>query len=258
MKTKTKHMLLISFTILMGLSIIKIINYYVDMQNSTIELPVVSTVDIVPTPENTPNGDLADDDSTHDSVMIPEYTELYEQNPDMVGRIIIPNTSINYPIMCSIDDSDYYLNHDFNKNENRHGSIFLGKDSCIDSNTILLYGHYMKDGTMFADLYKFLDEEFFNENSYLEIHSLYEKKNYQVIAVFKDYVHTVSDTSFKFYNYYGEPDEEKFKNFKEFLINNSIYSRDLDALTYGDNVAQLITCSYHVDNGRLVVVCKEV
>lgn len=253
MKTNIARITFLLLAAVMMYNSIKIINYYDDAKDSKVDIPEIPAT-IVPQPTKPEEKE----DPVPECVMIPEYMELYERNPEMVGTISIPDTNIDYPIMYSFDDPDFYLNHDFDKNENSHGSIFLGKDTSIDSSAIILYGHYMKDGTMFADLYKFLDEEFFNVHQYLEIHSLYEMKNYQVIAVFKDYVHTASDESFKFYNYYGEPEEEQFDEFKEFLMTHSIYTRDLEFLTYKDTVAQLVTCSYHVDNGRLVVVCKEV
>lgn len=259
MKNNIRRIVLLMLLVVALYNAIKLIEYREEAKNTNIEIPAATQpIEVYPPTEPIDLQPVDTEEVQDNCEMISEYTELYERNPEMVGIISIPDTNISYPILYSFDDPNFYLKHDFDKNESSHGSIFLGKDTIIDSSAVLIYGHYMKDGTMFADLHKFLNEEFFNVHQYLEINSLYELKNYQVIAVFKDYIHTKSDESFKFYNYYGEPEEEQFEEFKEFLESHSIYTRDLEFLTYEDKVAQLVTCSYHVDNGRLVVVCKEV
>lgn len=259
MKNHTRQIILFILLVIALYNAIKLIEYREEAKNTIIEIPTTTQpIEVYPPTEPIDHQPIDNDEPQDNCEMISEYTELYERNPEMVGVISIPDTNINYPVLYSPNDPNFYLKHDFDKNESAHGSIFLGKDTIMDSSAVLIYGHYMKDGTMFADLHKFLNEEFFNVHQYLEINSLYELKNYQVIAVFKDYIHMKSDESFKFYNYYGEPEEEQFEEFKEFLESHSIYTRDLEFLTYEDKVAQLVTCSYHVDNGRLVVVCKEV
>lgn len=185
------------------------------------------------------------------------FDDLQEQNSDFIGWISIPNTNIDYPILNDSLGTNYYLKHDFYRNDNSHGSLFTEKDISLDSKVVNIYGHNMKDGTMFSDLTNFLDFDFFNLNEFVTISTLYENKIYQVIAVFKDYVHAKDDTSFKFYNYVGYPAEDEFKRFKEFLEAKSINSRNLELLSIEDNIVQLITCSYHIKNGRLIIVLKE-
>lgn len=239
-------------------SIGKIINYYDDATESKVDIPAKPTEEIQESIIEIPNIPESDDTlDTSEPVMIPEYVDLYNENSDMVGRIIIQDTNIDYPIMYS-EELNYYLNRDFSKSSNSHGSIFLGNNMTIDDNAIIIYGHNMKDKTMFSDLNLFLDEGFFNIHQYIQLDSLYEERSYRVVAVARDYVHNVSDTSFKFYEYYGSPTEEEFNEFKEFLTTHSVYTRDLEFLTYDDNIAQLVTCSYHREHGRLILICKEV
>lgn len=249
-----KKCLSITLVIIAIISTIMLVNYSRDKKSIEIPNPIEtidqSISDIV--------DDTIIDESEIESVMIPEYMELYETNPDFTGWITIEDTNIDYPIMCSIDDYDYYLSHDFYKDKNSHGSIFIGKDTMIDSTAVIIYGHNMKDGSMLHDLEKFLNEDFFNSHSTVRINTLYDKKEYEVISVFRDKVHTVDDTSFKFYNYYGEPEEDEFNDYVNFLSKNSIYSRDIDSLTIDTKIIQLVTCAYHTENGRLVVVLKEV
>lgn len=251
-------------------SVGKIIEYHNDAIDSTIDIPdkpiesmdpiesiqpsIIEPIEFLE-PNDTTRVDIDLDNS--EPAMIPEYVDLYTENSDMVGRILIQDTNIDYPIMYS-EESNYYLRRDFSKSSNSHGCIFLGNNMTIDDNAIVIYGHNMKDKTMFSALTKFLDEEFFNIHQYIQLDSLYEERNYQVIAVARDYVHSVSDESFKFYNYYGTPTEEEFNEFKEFLMTHSVHTRDIEFLTYDDKIAQLVTCSYHRDHGRLIIICKEV
>lgn len=190
--------------------------------------------------------------------MIPGYDELLSINPDFIGWIEINDTQVNNPIVYPSQGNDYYLKHSFYNDYNSRGTLFIQENTSFDDHATIIYGHYMKDGTMFGELKKFTDEDFFNNHQYITITDLYEEKTYEVISVFKDYVHTTDDTSFKFYKYYGNPDEEEFNRMINFITNNSIHSRHIDKLTIDDHIIQLVTCSYHVTNGRLSVVIKEV
>lgn len=97
-----------------------------------------------------------------------DMTELRAVNPDVVGWIHIPGTEIDYPILQG-KDNDYYLHHTWQHRENIVGSIFLDYRNAAgfsDFNSIL-YGHHMRDGSMFHDLLLYEDEDFLQENPYI-------------------------------------------------------------------------------------------
>ena len=100
-----------------------------------------------------------------------DFKALKKINPDIVAWIRIPDTSIDYPVVQGNDDS-YYLTHTFKKTEHVAGAIFLDSDNYADfsDDKNIIYGHNMKDGSMFGDLKKYKDPKFAGEHPYIEIY----------------------------------------------------------------------------------------
>lgn len=201
--------------------------------------------------------DIGEDQNDTEPIILPQYESLYEANSDLCGWITIPDTGVDYPIMCTPDDPEYYLRKNINGEYSIRGTPFIGKESTIDDKAIIIYGHMMKDHTMFGDLKYYLDENYFNNHLSLHINTLYEEREFEVVGVFRSWVHTKDEPGYRFYYYYGNPTEEEFNDYKEYLKENCIYSHDLDSLSYDDTTVQLVTCSYHRENGRLIIVAKE-
>src|SRR5699024_9321455 len=90
------------------------------------------------------------------------FEELLKQNEDVVGWITIDDTQVDYPILHSSDNIEY-LTENYYGNQSRAGSIFMDFRNDITSSNLntVIYGHRMKDGSMFQQLTKFLDQEFF-------------------------------------------------------------------------------------------------
>lgn len=113
-----------------------------------------------------------------------DFEELWERNPDIYAWISIPGTGINYPVVQSSDDDAYYLNHTVDRERGLPGSIYTeqlnGKDFA-DMNTVI-YGHNMKDGSMFAGLHQYKDGEFMMDNQLLHIYTPEKKYTYQIFA----------------------------------------------------------------------------
>lgn len=91
-----------------------------------------------------------------------EQEELYEQNNDLVGWICIEDTKINYPVMQSIDEPNFYLKHGFDKAYTNYGCPYVGESCDVNkpSDNLIIYGHHMKNGSMFSDLEKFKKKDF--------------------------------------------------------------------------------------------------
>ena len=113
-----------------------------------------------------------------------DFASLKETNPDIYAWIEIPDTNVNYPIVQSADDDSYYLNHTIDGQEGYPGSIYTEKVNAkdfSDFNTVI-YGHDMKDGSMFKDLHKFEDADFFEQHDTVTIYTENECKTYRIFA----------------------------------------------------------------------------
>ena len=115
-----------------------------------------------------------------------DFEELKKQNPDIYAWINIPGTSVDYPVLRREDDNSYYLNHTVDKKKSVYGSIYTenynGTDFA-DFNTVI-YGHNMKNGTMFGTLKKYRDKTFFEQNQYINVYTPGRIMKYQIFAAY--------------------------------------------------------------------------
>lgn len=193
----------------------------------------------------------------HEPVMLPEFRELYEKNSDIVGWLKIDGTLIEYPIMQNLQDAEYYLNHDFDKQKSNSGLPFLDAHSRITgSDIMLIHGHHMKSGTMFADLLKYKKESFYKEHSTLQFSTLYEKEEYEIIAVILSKVYRKSDDVFKYYQIEKARTPDAFNSYVQNIKKLALYDTGVTA-QYGDKLIVLSTCEYSTENGRLAVVARK-
>ena len=178
-----------------------------------------------------------------------ESDNLFEKNIDYRGWIKIDNTNINYPILQG-QDNEEYLYKDINNEYIVSGSIFMNylNNGFDDQNTVL-FGHNMKNGTMFANLKKYKEEDFFYNNNDIEIElSNGQYLKYKVFSVYiTDINENYTKTSFE--------DKDEYKEFLERIKNKSIYKSDI-SVNENDKIITLSTCSYEFDDARLVVTGK--
>lgn len=182
------------------------------------------------------------------------YGEFYEKNPDFVGWIRIDGTNINYPVMQTPDNPDYYLKHNFEHEYSDYGVPYLD-EACVpgESNNYVIYGHHMKNHSMFYDLDGYTDPEFCREHPIIQFDTLDGFGKYEVIAVFR--FNTERD---KFrYDQGVNMTEEEYGQYIEQVHERELYSTGKTA-QYGDQLLTLSTCEYTYRNGRLVVVARKV
>ena len=204
--------------------------------------------------------------------MTQKMEEVYALNSDCAGWISIDGTVIDYPVMQTPDDEQFYLNRDFDKKYSAYGCIIADTDSCIGSGTaaedyadgtkpstnIILHGHNMKNGTMFGSLDKFRDKDFTKNHPIIKFSSLYEDREYEICAVFLSQVYKKNQTDvFKYYQFFDAQSEDEFNGFYRQIKKESLFDTGVDA-EYGDEFITLSVCAYHVENGRLVVVGKRI
>ena len=195
--------------------------------------------------------EVTDPETGETVLVLPEYAELYEMNNDVVGWLAIEGTQLNYPVMQTPDSRDYYLHRDFYREYDRHGCIYVREECDVNkpSDNLTIYGHNMKDGTMFGALLKYEKQSFWQEHQYITFDTLTEHHTYQIIAVFQT---TASvGEGFSYHNFI-DGDENAFREFVSTCKALSLYDTGVSA-QYGDKLITLSTCEYTLDNGRLVV-----
>lgn len=193
----------------------------------------------------------------HDPVMLPEFQELYRKNPDIVGWLKIDGTRIEYPIMQNQQDSQYYLNHDFDRKKNKNGLPFLDAHSRINGSDILLiHGHHMKSGAMFADLMKYKKESYYKEHATFQFTTLYEKEEYEIVAVILSKVYRQTDNVFKYYQIEKVGTPAEFDSYIQNIQKLALYDTGVTA-RHGDKLIVLSTCEYSTEDGRLAVVARK-
>ena len=185
-----------------------------------------------------------------------KYEELFQKNNDMAGWIKIEDTPINYPVMYTPDNPDYYLKHSFSKESSAYGVPYIAEycNPSEPSDNVIIYGHHMNNGSMFTGLLKYADKSFYQQHKMIHFDTLTETGEYEVLSVFKTTVY--NDTGFPYYLFSYAETEEDFVDYVKQCKELSLYETGMTA-EYGDKLLTLSTCEYSNTNGRFVVVAKK-
>ena len=190
--------------------------------------------------------------------ILPCYEEIHMRNTDTVGWISIDGTKLNYAVLqSSEEDANYYLYRDFYCADSSHGSIYASEwaDVFEPSDNITIYGHNMKDGSMFACLHDYIDKSAWEKNPLIFFDTIYEYHTYKIFAVFK-----TSGTDGVGFAYHQVNDIDNEADFNEFIKtckDLAFYDTGITP-AYGDKIICLSTCEYTIDNGRLVVAAVRI
>lgn len=181
---------------------------------------------------------------------------LKEQNEDLKGYIQIDNTQINYPVM---QNGMFYLYRNFYKNKSSLGIPFIASYCNIEKDkNLIIYGHNMKSGKMFADLIKYCDYNFYKNNKYIRFYTIKNNETiesiYEIVFAFKT---TADEGKFKYYNYYALDTESEYQKFITNCRNYQLYNTETET-EFKDCFITLSTCEYSLPNGRMVVIAKKV
>ena len=181
---------------------------------------------------------------------------LYLINNDVVGWIRIEGTNINYPVM---QNSEYYLRRNIYKEYSTYGTPFLADYCNINlSDNLIIYGHHIKSGMMFADLDKYKSYDYYLNHKTIKLYKIQGtetiEEEYKIISCFKT---TVNKGGFKYYNFFNATSEADYNSFLEQCRELSFYNTE-DTAKYRDKLITLSTCEYSLNNGRMVVVAKKI
>lgn len=190
--------------------------------------------------------------------VLDEYKTLYEKNKKLIGWLKIDDTNIDYPVMQT-SNNEYYLDHNFNQEYDKNGSIFMDYECSAypRSTNLILYGHHMKSGNMFGNLQKYAKESYGKEHALIQFDTIYEKATYQVMYVFRSQVYNEDDVVFKYYQFIDANSEAEFSYYMDEMAKLSLYDTGVTA-SYGDSLLTLSTCDHSQEDGRFVVVAKRI
>lgn len=187
-----------------------------------------------------------------------DFQNLLSENPDTIGWVTVPNTVIDYVVVKPQENQDpeYYLYRDFYGNDTKYGTIFMDYRSQLDSKNLILHGHHMQDGRMFANLKHYDSLDFYKSSPTFTFNTIYEKAKWKIVSVFKT---NTLDYQGDFFNYLrGEfTSDYDFLNFVYELRERSIIDCPVD-VNENDTLCTLSTCTYDFEEFRFVVVARKV
>lgn len=242
-----KKLLVLMLVLLVGvcaLSLSQLVPYYAEFVTSEKEFQELSEYFDV-------TG--ADDETkaeTKDSA-VETVTEIQQQNPDMVGWLKIEGTTIDYPVMWTPHDGQYYLYRAFDKTKSKEGTPFLDGDCDVtDSNkNLIIYGHNMKTGTMFGALMDYKKKDFWQEHPQIIFTTAEQTETYDIFAVLQ----TDTKEGYFIYQMIRNDSEMRFHENVKKIKAMSLYDTGITP-AWGDKLIVLSTCEYSRANGRLLVI----
>jgi len=254
------------------LSVVYIVNYY-GLKNKTEEdnqrlselynesLRKIETLQATPEPTKA-LPDAPDSDTvimpypTKPTKIDPSFEELYRINNDLVGHLMIPLKTIT-PIDLFVvqRDNTFYLNHDFEGKESKAGALFLDEANEIwpQDQHLIIYGHNMKNGTMFARLSRFHSIEYAKNNPILYFDTVYEKGTYAVLAAMQMPASRMLTDSFNLRTFFFG--DVSFNAFMYGVHQNALYVTNIGADS-DDQLLSLVTCSYDEDDERMILITR--
>lgn len=256
MKRVTNTTLFIIIICCLSIICYKFYNYFIDEKlNNEIQsyAPTISDVYLSEDSSQSSSNEVGVNNNPNeaegDNKTISEnQEELKSINNNYEMWIEIPNTKINYPIVQG-KDNEYYLKHNFKNESNMSGTIFVDCNNNIDEDkNIIIYGHNMRNGTMFNNITKFKEESFFNNNNTINIirnNILYQ---YEIFSI---YVEDESKVSLEI----EFTDNDAFVNYALNEASKSMYNKNI-IITEEDKIITLVTCSYEYTGARTILVGK--
>ena len=258
-KKSFRKIVYIVLIIIAVLSVVYIIKYFYDYYTSKNQSNLLNEVTISEQTNFLIENNLQESTSEPiKSERILKLEELKKQNDDIIGWVEIENTDINYPVLQS-EDNDFYMNHNYKGEFSTAGAIFLDKDYnwSIPSSNLLIYGHNMKNSTMFQNLLNYNSIDYYYEHPIIRFTTLQEDAQYEIIGAFYSKVYFKTDTNvFKYYKFINAKNEDEYNSYIQNVKKASLYDTGISA-QYGEQLITLSTCSYHTADGRFVVVGRK-
>ena len=255
---------IILLVVAFGFSAFQVGSYFLEGKKQESRFDELSDIMNETTPQETTPAEATEgtgettDETTAPTEYVVTYEEriknIYELNNDLVGWIKIDGTELDYPVMqTSVDNRDFYLDHDFDAENSKRGCIYAREECDVaePSDNITMYGHNMADGSMFATLNAYTEKAAWENNSLIVFGDLKEQHTYKIFAVFKISANLGMD--FPYHQFVDAKDEAEFNAFVSKCKELAFYETG-ETPKYGDKLITLSTCEYTQANGLLVVV----
>ena len=244
-KNKLLNVMLIVFALLFAVSAGMLAKNIIQGQKEQ------AVFDNLATPMDNTDMSLTEEERT--AILFEQYAKLKEQNPHYIGWLNIEGTKLDYPVMHTPDDVEYYLRRSFDGSYAVSGTPFVGYGCTVDSRLAIIYGHHMNNGTMFATLHNYKDKSFWEKHKEFRFDTVDQLRTYEIVSVF--YTEIGVEGNFDYYNYSGDVSDADFDTYVQNIKALSMYDTGVD-VTADSQLVTLSTCSYHHENGRFVLVAK--
>ena len=206
------------------------------------------------------NFDFENTDKNEESGTYNAFDNLYRKNPDIKGWISISNTNVDNPIYQTTDN-DYYLNHNMLKQKSRYGALYFDYTNHIEfennSKNLTIYGHDMRDKSMFGSLSKYRNLSFYKQNPVIKLKTLYEQHDYVIFATMVTNAKAADDNGY-LYNYTVSQFEssESFLSWIDEALERSLINTGIE-ISEDDEILTLSTCCYDFNDARFVIMAKK-
>ena len=182
------------------------------------------------------------------------FAELYAQNPHVVGWLEM-DPDIALPVVQW--DNSFYMDHDFDGNESVAGTLFVDSRNTLwpQDDHILIYGHNMKDGSMFGSLNNYRNVGYLRATTCIQFNTIYGDAQYVPFALFDASMTKDNPDYFRLIRL-NFSEEQPFDAFLEDVQSRSLFNIPVD-VNEDDQLLSLVTCSYSMDNGRFIIMCRK-
>lgn len=229
-----------------------LLNYYLDAKNADNELQ-----ELIQLKEESETEETEEIKTGQDRKILKKYKKLYKKNSDIIGWIQVKGSKIDYPVMQTVKEPEFYLHRNYKKEQDVNGLPFLDAkcDVMDENNNLMVYGHHMKSGMMFAHLLDYEAKDFYNKHKTVFFDTLYEEREYEVVAAFYSQIYKENQDVFKYYSYPGKLTEKQFDTYVKNCKKLSVYDTGVTP-EYGEQLLTMVTCAYQTEEGRFVVVAR--
>lgn len=201
---------------------------------------------------------IPEKDENEEPSILPEYQELYSQNSDLYGWIKIDDSYIDFPVMYTPDNLEFYLRQNFYKEYSVTGTPFV---EFPDAENVIIFGHNMKNKSMFSTLTYYKDINYWKEHKYIHFDTLYQKNTYEIIIVASGTAYydssEISDDAYLFYEHCYLNNAQEFEDYISNVQKTEYFDTGVSA-SYGDSLITLCTCDYIGKDSRLLIVAKKI
>ncbi len=191
-----------------------------------------------------------------------KYQSYIDKNSDFVGYIKIDGTAVDYPVVQCNDD-EFYLTHNFDKQPEERGAIYMSSacDSSLRDFNMVLYGHNWLDTTMFSEVTKYENIDFYKEHPVIHFDTAYNDMEWKIFAVFITNADENEDDGYIFNYIYPHLGGENFSGYISEVNKRTLYKTGVD-VNSSDKILTLSTCSRKMDvsgykaDARIVVAAR--